>query len=653
MAARVSRRAKVGRAIRRDGAGALPAFVPPQLTALTETAPEGGEWAHELKWDGYRMQARIEGGDVRLLTRTGLDWTAKYPAIVDALRALTVSEAYLDGELCALSQEGLTSFSAMQAATDARSAEGLVFVLFDCLFVDGEDLMAEPLRVRKERLEALLANAPAGLQYSEHHLASGETFYKHACKLGIEGIVSKRLDCPYKPGDRGTWRKIKCLNREEFVVVGWTDPEGSRPHLGALLLAYYAPDGRLVYAGRAGTGMNTEQLRRLRETFDPLATPESQLDVRPPRGSRFGSPLVLSRVHWVRPEMVAEITYLTWTDDNLLRHVVFEGLREDKSAQDVVRPIPHPEKVPAPALSRPKQPDTPAKLIGAVPAENVLQLLPDAVVPSREALAAYWRSVGMEALEHLARRPLKLVRHVKGTTFYHRGPLPQVPDAVHKLTIEKREGGEGTRLWVDSLDGLLGLLEIGVVELHPWNATVDDIEHPDQLVFDLDPGDGVEWPFVTDTALALRDLLIRHDLPSWPKVTGGKGLHLMVPIERSLTHDEAHAFAKEIAAEMASTDTDRLVTSAALSKRPGRLFIDYLRNGRGTTAAGAYSPRARPGFPVVHPVTWEQVASGIRPDAFSLGMLSTRNRALHPRRKRQAQDPLLMVTEHPQELPTR
>ncbi len=624
MAARVSRRAMVGRVIRRGEAGGLPDFVPPQLTAPTEAVPEGGDWAHELKWDGYRMHARIEEGGVRLFTRTGLDWTAKYPAIVEALRALPVSEAYLDGELCALSDEGLTSFSAMQAATDARSAEGLVYVLFDCLFVDGEDLMGEPLRVRKERLEALLAKAPAGLQYSEHHLASGVTFYRHACKLGIEGIVSKRLDCPYKPGDRGTWRKIKCLNREEFVVVGWTDPEGSRPHLGALLLAYYAPDGRLVYAGRAGTGMNTEQLRRLRETLDPLATPEMQLDVRPPRGSRFGSPLVLSRVHWVRPEVVAEVTYLAWTDDNLLRHVVFEGLREDKPARDVVRPIPHPEKVPAPSASPKDRGASAASVFGAVPAENILQLLPDAVVPSRQELAAYWRRVGAEALEHLARRPLKLVRHVKGTTFYHRGPLPPVPDAVHKLTIVKREGGEGTRLWVDSLDGLFGLLEIGVVEIHPWNATVDDIEHPDQLVFDLDPGDGVEWPFVSYTALALRDLLIRHDLPSWPKVTGGKGLHLMVPIERSLTHDEAHAFAKEVAAEMASTDPNRLVTSAALSKRPGRLFIDYLRNGRGTTAVGSFSPRVRSGFPVAHPVTWEQVESGTRPDAFTLEMLTQR-----------------------------
>jgi bifunctional non-homologous end joining protein LigD len=331
----------------RAGSGALPDFVPPQLAALAETAPEGGEWAHELKWDGYRMHARIDSGEVRLLTRTGLDWTPKYPPIVKSLGGLQVRQAYLDGELCALSEEGLTTFSAMQAATDARSVEGLVFVLFDLLFLDGEDLTAEPLRVRKQRLEAVLADAAPGLQYSEHHIGSGNTFYRHACKLGIEGIVSKRLDCPYNPGDRGVWRKVKCLNREEFVVVGWTDPEGSRPYLGALLLAYYAADGRLVYAGRAGTGMNRDQLRRLRDLLGPLASTDMPLDVLPPRSTRFGSPLVLSRVHWVRPEMVVEVTYLTWTDDNLLRHVVFAGVREDKPARDVVRPIPHPAKAPS------------------------------------------------------------------------------------------------------------------------------------------------------------------------------------------------------------------------------------------------------------------------------------------------------------------
>lgn len=620
MPVRVSRRAKVGREVRRTGPSALPDFIPPQLTALSDEAPDGPEWAHELKWDGYRMHARIEAGEVRLLTRTGLDWTERYPAVVRALTTLPVEDAYLDGELCALGETGLTSFSAMQAATDARSTESLVFVLFDLLFLDGEDLTGRPLRDRKEPLQSLLAGAPPALQFSEHHVGSGALFYRHACKLGVEGVVSKRLDRPYKPGDRGVWRKVKCLHREEFVVVGWTDPEGSRPHLGALLLAYYDPNGRLVYAGRAGTGLNTTQLRELGDRLRPLAADRMPLDVPPPRGSRFGSPLVLSRVHWVRPEMVVEVKYLTWTDDNLLRQVSFEGVREDKPARDVARPVPHPKSVPAPAspVVRKSAREPHPKYVGGVPAENVLQLLPDAVVPSREQLVAYWRRVHRAALEHLGHRPLKLVRHVRGTTFYHKGPLPPIPVAVRQLRIDKREGGQGVRLWVDSLEGLLGLVELGAVELHPWNATVEDIEHADRFVFDLDPGAGLEWPFVLDTALRLRDFLARVGLPTWPKLTGGKGVHLMASIDHRVTHDEAHAQAKRIAEEFAATDRKRLVTSAALSERPGKLFLDYLRNGRGTTAVAAYSPRARPGFPVAMPVTWTDLEGGIRPDAFGI-----------------------------------
>lgn len=329
----------MGRDIRRSAADALPDFVPPQLTALTDEPPDGPEWAHELKWDGYRMHGRIDRGVVRMLTRTGLDWTYRYPALVKALKALPAETAYLDGELCALSEEGLTSFSAMQAATDARATEGLVYILFDLLFLNGEDLTGKPLWERKERLKTLLGGAPETLQFSEHHSGQGAVFLKHASQLGVEGVVSKRLDCPYKPGDRGAWRKVKCLNREEFVVVGWTDPEGSRPYLGALLLAYNTREGQLIYAGRAGTGLNTDQLRDLRDRLKPLATDRTPLNVLPPRGSRFGSPLVLSRVHWVRPEMVVEVTYLTWTEDNLLRQVSYEGLREDKHAWDVVRPI--------------------------------------------------------------------------------------------------------------------------------------------------------------------------------------------------------------------------------------------------------------------------------------------------------------------------
>jgi len=347
--------------------------------------------------------------------------------------------------------------------------------------------------------------------------------------------------------------------------------------------------------------------------------------VPPPRTSRFGSPLVLSRVHWVRPELVVEVKYLSWTLENLLRQVVYVGLREDKPAGEVQRPVPFPKAIASAAMPTRK------KAHIGVPRENILQLLPDAVVPSREELAEYWRKVAPHALRYLGNRPLKLVRHVHGTTFYHRGALPPVPSSVHQLRMTKREGGEGVRLWVDSLDGLLGLVELGVVEVHPWGATVDDMERPDTLVFDLDPGEGVEWRFVTDTAFALKDLLAREGLRCWPKLTGGKGIHLMVPIERSMLWDPAHEYARRLAENFIARDRGRYTLSASPSARSGKLFIDYLRNGRGTTAVGAWSPRARPAFPIAAPITWADVRRGIRPDAFTIEHRPNARRSKKPR----------------------
>ena len=320
---------------------ALLQWVRPQLTELVEAAPEGDQWLHEIKYDGYRMHARLDAGTVKLLTRTGLDWTHKYPAIAKAVAALDAGQAYLDGELCGVGPDGVTSFNIVQLASDSGNAAALVFFLFDLLYLDGEDLRMRPLIERKHRLSALLANAGPCLHYSDHVLGQGPAFYEKACAMRVEGIVSKRIDAPYTPSNRGLWRKVKCLNRAEFVVVGWTDPEGGRPWLGALLLAYYDPDRRLVYAGRVGTGIDRAELGRLWQRLQPLAIPEMPLEVAPPRTNRFGSPLVLSRVHWVRPELVVEVKYLTWTDDNLLRQVVYEGVREDEDPANVRRPVPN------------------------------------------------------------------------------------------------------------------------------------------------------------------------------------------------------------------------------------------------------------------------------------------------------------------------
>src|SRR5215831_2078763 len=324
-------------------AAPLPQRIRPQLTQLVDAAPDGDQWLHEIKFDGYRMHARLDRGAVKLLTRTGLDWTDKYPQIAEAVSSLGARQAYLDGELCGVGADGITSFSMIQLASDAGNAAGLVFFLFDLLHLDGEDLTAQPLIDRKTRLAALLSDVSSSLHYCDHQIGRGREFHQQAWAMALEGIVSKRADAPYTPGNRGLWVKVKCLHREEFVVIGWTDPEGARPFLGALLLAYHDPDGRLVYAGRAGTGIKQAELERLWRRLQPLAIDRMPLAVPPPRDSRFGSPLVLSRVHWVRPELVAEVKFLTWTDDNLLRQVIYEGLREDKPAAEVRREAPHPK----------------------------------------------------------------------------------------------------------------------------------------------------------------------------------------------------------------------------------------------------------------------------------------------------------------------
>ena len=308
----------------------LPAFIPPQLSQPVEKPPSGPQWVHEIKLDGYRMAARIDNGRVQLLTRTGLDWTAKYPSAVAALANLNVKTAYIDGELCGVDDAGLPSFAQTQAATDGEREVQLVYYAFDLLHLDGWDVSSLPLIERKALLEPLVANKP-GLQFNGHDTGDGELILKHAGKLGFEGVVSKTIDAPYAPGNRGLWRKAKALNRQEFVIVGWSDPEGSRPHLGALLLGYYTDDGKLIYAGRVGTGMPVKVLADLRRRLEP-AGPQDIASERPAAAqTRFGSPLVLSRVHWVEPKLVAEITYLTWTADNLLRHTVYVGLREKTS----------------------------------------------------------------------------------------------------------------------------------------------------------------------------------------------------------------------------------------------------------------------------------------------------------------------------------
>jgi bifunctional non-homologous end joining protein LigD len=573
----------------------FPGFIEPCLATLRPAAPGGTEWIHEIKLDGYRTQAHIVGGEVSIYTRRGYNWTTAFASIAAALRQLPVRSAILDGEIVVLDEQGRSDFHRLQEDLAQRRTQRLSFFAFDLLYLDGRDLRRSPLEERKVQLARLLQDQARGrLRYSEHLDVEGAAVFQRACSMQLEGIVSKLRDAPYQSGRRETWIKVKCTKSDSYPIVAFVEKLGARPRRIASLYLGRRDGERLLYAGKARSGYTEMTARYVRERLDPFVRRSSPLSV----------PVRKPKATWVEPVAEAEIAFSGITADGLLREAVFKGLREDAST-----------------LTPPREPGKSRRRAAArspgVPAANILQLLPDAVVPPREELERYWRAVSRRALKYLARRPLKLVRHTRGTTFYHMGPLPPVPASVRQLRIHKRGGGEGTRLWVDDLPGLLGLLDIGAVELHPWNATVDDIEHPDQLVFDLDPGAGIEWSFVVEAALTLRKILRAEGHSCWPKLSGGKGVHVMVPIERKLTHDAAHRYSRLLAQRLAAGDPARYTLSAT-SARGGRLFIDYLRNGRGTTAVGTYSPRARAGFPIAAPVTWREIEDGIRPDAFSI-----------------------------------
>ncbi len=568
----------------------MPPFIEPCHPTKRDAAPKGSGWVHEIKLDGYRVQLHVKDARAVLYTRNGLNWTDKFATIARAAEQLGVKQAIFDGEAIVQDNKGIADFHALRRDLSQNQSERLVYYAFDLLYRDGYDLRGVPLIERKRLLKECLRPAAEPILFAEHFGSDGDVVFEHACRMNLEGIVSKKSDSPYQSGRVESWVKLKCKKSESYPIIAFVEKLGARPRRIASLYVGRYDGQRLLYAGKVATGYTQAAAREIRERLEPLIQPNSALAV----------PVKKPKATWVRPEILAEVEYGAATENGLLRAAVFKGLRDDLD-------IP----------SHGSRPLIPRGTRIGVPRENILQLLPEAVVPPREELARYWRAVGKRALAYLGHRPLKLVRHTHGTTFYHMGKLPPVPEAVHQLRIQKREGGEGVRLWVDSVEGLVGLVGIGAVELHPWAATVDDFEHADRLVFDLDPGQGITWEFVIETAVKLRRRLEAEGFETWPKTTGGKGLHVMVPLRRKLTHDAAHAEARRLAESFAKGEP-RYVTSAALSKRPGRLFIDYLRNGRGTTAIGAYSPRVRQGFPVAAPVTWKDVEHGIRPDAYTM-----------------------------------
>ena len=601
----------------------LPAFVAPQLATLVSEPPAGDEWLHEMKFDGYRVLCRIERGTVRLLSRTGKDWTDRLAAVAQAASRLNVRAAMLDGEVAVVLPSGVTSFNALQNALAGGGSDELVYFVFDLLHLDGSDLRGSPLEARKEALHALVDGAHSTVRYSDHVVGNGEAFLRQACRMALEGVVSKRRDAPYVSGRTRTWQKAKCIQEQEFVIGGFTDPEGSRQGLGALLLGVHDKDGALAYVGKVGTGFTGRAAVDLRRRLDALATRTSPFAGRPPRASR---------AHWVRPELVGEVEFTEWTPDGRLRHPSWKGLREDKPAGDVVR-----ETAAAPrsrtvyAAARAKNPRAPAKDTGGTEVAGVRITHPDRVLYAPQgitklALARFYESIADWILPHLRSRPTSLVRcpeGLAGKCFYQKHVGTWAPAALRRVQIrEKTKVGE--YLVVDDLAGLIGLVQIGILEIHTWNSVVERLEHPDRLVFDLDPGDDVPWRDVVDAARLLRAYLQDQGLESFLKTTGGKGLHLVVPIASGPGWDDCLVFSRAVAERLAAESPRAFTANVAKRERRGRIYLDYLRNLRGATAVAAFSTRARPGAPVSTPLAWDELGPRIRSGHYTVANLSRR-----------------------------
>lgn len=583
------------------GTAAIPDFVEPQLCKLVDTPPGGGAWRHEPKLDGYRVQLRVEGGKARLLTRTGLDWTKRFGPLARAARALP--DGLVDGEVVALDRKGETSFAALQAHLAGERRAPLLYHAFDLLHDGSRDLRGEPLRTRKAALRDWL---PGGdpWRFVEDFDAPGAQMLASACKLALEGIVSKRQDAPYSSGRGGAWVKSKCRGREEFVVGGFSSQASGRG-LGALLVGLQR-DGRFAYAGRVGTGFSAAASARLLKRLEALrrkATPFEQ-----------GAPARLGDVTWVDPELVVEVAYGGWTEEGILRHASFLGEREDKPAETV--------EAAAPAKPPSSRRATSARLSSP---DRVLWPGPPAV--TKEALAAHYERFADRILAHIAGRPLSVLRAPGGLgkpLFFQRHAGNAPSPALREVHIE---GQDKPYMAVDDAAGLAALAQMSALELHPWGATAARPELPDRLVFDLDPAEGVEMPAIIACAKELRARLKALGLAAFPRVTGGKGLHLVVPLAipaRGAAADWAAAksFARLLCTLMVRDAPDRYTVTLAKKARTGKIFLDYLRNDRLATAIANWSPRARPGAPVAHPIAWSAVKPGLDPAALTLPALA-------------------------------
>jgi bifunctional non-homologous end joining protein LigD len=565
----------------------MPKFREPQKATLVDSVPASSGWIHEMKFDGYRCLLAIGGGDAKVYTRSGLDWSDKFPGIIEAARQMEIGSALLDGEIVMVDEQGRTNFSALQQAI-SEGGRGLTLFLFDALEIEGEDVARLPNIERKARLASLLGDGqPPTILYADHIVGAGEKLFEAMCEAGQEGIISKKADSPYRSARTKAWLKVKCTLRQEFVIVGWSPSDKKGRALRALLLAVNE-GGKLRYAGKVGTGFSMATLHDLAERLTKIQAAKAAVEV--PRPEARGA-------HWVRPKLVAEVAFAEFTSEGVVRHASFLGLRGDKPASDVVEEKPQP--LPRAAAATDK-----------IKISNPERIIDEDSGVTKGDLADYYRAVAPLMLPWAANRPLTLVRCPQGRgkkCFFQKHDSGSFGDHVLKVPILEKNGSKEDYLYVEDQAGLLACVQMGTIEFHGWGSSIEDVEKPDRLVFDIDPDVGLGFDEVKRTAKDLKSYLADMGLQTFPLLSGGKGVHVVVPLTAQAEWPQVKDFAQRFALALAQAEPDRFTANMAKVRRKGRIFLDYLRNQRGATAIMPFSARAREGAPVSAPVTWDEL----------------------------------------------